>query len=341
MTKDYKKILIIDDSEVDREVLKNILSEEFSTTEAENGSAGVEKILKEGNSLDAILLDVSMPVMDGFGVLKRMEENRLNNIPVFLITAEATRENVANAAQYHISGFIRKPYDRAEVLWRLETKLGMLGRNSLTEEDIQETVKYIADLEGIYRRFLKNFGLDCGHYERMADLMEILLYGYFNDLDETDQIYVKLVSRAAFFCDIGNMLLPNNFKFKSSKQDEMSNDIYGHTGAGSSIIHLNYSRHCEYFVHICGDMCAHHHERYDGNGFPHKVMGNHNAVFTQMGRLVDEFDNMFYRYREHNNMQFEFVRGALMRDVGAIRPELPGLLVKCKREIDRYYNAVN
>ena len=215
MTKDYKKILIIDDSEVDREVLKNILSEEFSTTEAENGSAGVEKILKEGNSLDAILLDVSMPVMDGFGVLKRMEENRLNNIPVFLITAEATRENVANAAQYHISGFIRKPYDRAEVLWRLETKLGMLGRNSLTEEDIQETVKYIADLEGIYRRFLKNFGLDCGHYERMADLMEILLYGYFNDLDETDQIYVKLVSRAAFFCDIGNMLLPNNFKFKS------------------------------------------------------------------------------------------------------------------------------
>ena len=164
MTKDYKKILIIDDSEVDREVLKNILSEEFSTTEAENGSAGVEKILKEGNSLDAILLDVSMPVMDGFGVLKRMEENRLNNIPVFLITAEATRENVANAAQYHISGFIRKPYDRAEVLWRLETKLGMLGRNSLTEEDIQETVKYIADLEGIYRRFLKNFGLDCGHY---------------------------------------------------------------------------------------------------------------------------------------------------------------------------------
>ena len=111
MTKEYKKILIIDDSEVDREVLKTILSEEFSTLEAENGSVGVEKILKNGNSLDAILLDVSMPVMDGFGVLKRLEENRVNNIPVFLITAEATRENVANAARYHISGFIRKPYE--------------------------------------------------------------------------------------------------------------------------------------------------------------------------------------------------------------------------------------
>ena len=341
MTKEYKKILIIDDSEVDREVLKTILSEEFSTLEAENGSVGVEKILKNGNSLDAILLDVSMPVMDGFGVLKRLEENRVNNIPVFLITAEATRENVANAARYHISGFIRKPYDREEVLWRLETRLGMLGRNSLSEEDIQETEKYIADLESIYRRFLKNFGQDCGHYERMSDLLEILLNGSYNDLDETDQVYVKLVSKAAFFCDIGNMLLPNNFKFKSSKQDEMSNDIYGHTGAGSSIIHLNYSRHCEYFVHICGDMCAHHHERYDGNGFPHKIMGNHNTVFTQLCRLADEFDSMFYRYREHNNMQFEFVRGALVRDTGAVRPELPGLLVKCKREIDRYYNAVN
>ncbi len=106
MTKDYKKILIIDDSEVDREVLKNILSEEFSTTEAENGSAGVEKILKEGNSLDAILLDVSMPVMDGFGVLKRMEENRLNNIPVFLITAESSNPVMKEAYELGVMDVI-------------------------------------------------------------------------------------------------------------------------------------------------------------------------------------------------------------------------------------------
>lgn len=338
-----RKLLIIDDSEIDREVLKNILEEEFSILEADNGSAGVEKILKEMDSLDAILLDVSMPVMDGFGVLKRMRENRIDSIPIFLITAEATRDNVTSAAQYDISGFIKKPFEREEVLWRMESKLGLTGKNSLTEEDIQETEKYIADLDMVYRRFLKNFGQDSGHYERMADLMEILLKKYLINAGEesVEQAQIEIISKAAFFCDIGNMLLPNNFKFKSSKQDEMSNDIYGHTGSGASIIRLNYSKHCEYFVQICADMCAHHHERYDGKGFPHKVKGKNNAIFTQMCKLADEFDNLFYRYREHNELQFEFVRGTLMQDRGSVREEILELLAQCKREIDEYYSAVN
>lgn len=340
MLRDDRKLLIIDDSEVDRGVLKTILEEEFSIVEAENGSAGIDRILKGLDVLDGILLDVSMPVLDGFGVLQRMKENKINDIPVFLITAEATRENVASAAQYQISGFIKKPFEREEFLWRLESKMGMVGEGSLSQEDIWETEKYISDLDTVYRRFLKNFGQDSGHYERMADLMEILLNQYLGSGSERVQDQIKMISKAAFFCDIGNMLLPNNFKFKSSKQDEMSNDIYGHTGSGASIIRLNYSKHCEYFVQICADMCMHHHERYDGNGFPYKLVGKNNTIFTQMCRLVDEFDQMFYRYREHNEMQFEFVRSTLAKDVGAVRSEVLELLVRCKQEIDDYYSTL-
>ncbi|MCI8705660.1 MAG: response regulator [Lachnospiraceae bacterium] len=343
MAEKENKLLIIDDSEIDRGVLRSILGEEFSIIEAENGSDGLDQIRNGSGVLDAILLDVSMPVMDGFGMLEQMKKYKMEDIPVYLITAEATRQNVANAAQYHVSGFIKKPFEREDILWRLEAKMGMLGYGSLSEEDIQETEKYIADLDNVYRRFLKNFGQDSGHYERMSDLMEILLKQYLGTRGQTseeEKIQIGMISRAAFFCDIGNMLLPNNFKFKASKQDEMSNDIYGHTRSGASIVRLNYSKHCEYFVQVCADMCAHHHERYDGNGFPNKLVGKNNTIFTQMCKLADEFDNLFYRYREHNDLQFEFVRGMLARDQGSVRPEVMGLLAGCKQDIDRYYGKM-
>ncbi len=202
MAEKENKLLIIDDSEIDRGVLRSILGEEFSIIEAENGSDGLDQIRNGSGVLDAILLDVSMPVMDGFGMLEQMKKYKMEDIPVYLITAEATRQNVANAAQYHVSGFIKKPFEREDILWRLEAKMGMLGYGSLSEEDIQETEKYIADLDNVYRRFLKNFGQDSGHYERMSDLMEILLKQYLGTRGQTsekEKIQIGMISRAAFF----------------------------------------------------------------------------------------------------------------------------------------------
>lgn len=126
MAKENKKLLIVDDEEPDRETLKSILRSEFSILEADSGFSALKIISEKKNELDAILLDVSMPVMNGFGVLKNMKAKKIRNICVFLITSEATKENVEKAAEYHVSEFIKKPFERDEIINRLKTKLEMI-----------------------------------------------------------------------------------------------------------------------------------------------------------------------------------------------------------------------
>lgn len=343
MTRKDKTLLIVDDSEIDRMVLKNILCNEFDIIEADSGYSALEIILQKADCLDAILLDVSMPVLDGFGVLQLMKEKNIDNLPVFMITAEATRDNVQKATQFNISEFIKKPFEREDILKRLRLKLGVISNYNLTETDIEETYKYMSDLEGIYNKYLANFGEDNGHYRRITDLMKILLkaYSVAANRSELDRTHIEIISKAGYFCDIGNMVVSNKFP-QSIKQEEMDKDAYqSHTVLGADIIRLNYSKHCKYFIQICTDICIHHHERYDGKGFPHKIAGENNLIYTQICRLADRFDSLFFRYRDHSELQFDFVVKELARDEGAVSKEVFSLLAGCKHDIIKYYSLIS
>lgn len=118
-----KKVLIVDDSDTDRDVLKNILRSDFNVIEANSGFAALGVIAEKKKELDAIFLDISMPVFNGFAVLENIKEKKISNICVFMITSEATKENVEKAAGYHIAGFIKKPYDADDIIERLKEAL--------------------------------------------------------------------------------------------------------------------------------------------------------------------------------------------------------------------------
>lgn len=337
-----KRILIVDDSEIDREVLKSIFSDEFEVIETDNGYSALEIILKKKEHLDAIVLDVSMPVLDGLSVLRILRENNFEDAPVFMITAEATKDNVEKASQYKISEFIKKPFDRDEILRRLRLKLGVMAKQKLTETDIEETRKYISDLDAIYEKHLSFTGENNSHNERIADLMKIMLEKYMADTKgaELNEFQAEVISKAAYFCDIGNMLIPDTPAFKASKNDKTGNDVYQeHTVLGAGIIRLNYSENCRYFVQVCADMCLHHHERCDGTGFPHGISGNNISVYTQMCGLADRFDSLYFKYREHNELQFDFVISELAQDNGAVSREIFSLLTDSKADIVAYYNS--
>ena len=119
-----KTVLIVDDSDADRGVLKNILRNGFNVLEAPSGFAALNVISEKKKELDAIFLDISMPVLDGFTILESMKEKKITNICVFMITSEATKENVEKAAGFHIAGFIKKPYDADDIIERVKQALG-------------------------------------------------------------------------------------------------------------------------------------------------------------------------------------------------------------------------
>lgn len=338
---DLKTILIVDDSEIDRVVLKNILCNDFNVVEADSGYAALEILLKSKTHLDAMLLDISMPVLDGFGVLRILKENNAGDIPVFLITAEATKDNVAKAASFDISEFVRKPFDRDDILKRLRLKLGVVSDYKLSDADITETHKYVASLQSIYTTYLNNFGEEKGHYKRVADVMRIMLEKYASTYGRLDKVHIEIISRASYFYDIGRMAVPNKI-FTATKLEDAERDIYhSHTVLGGELIHLNTSEHCRYFVQVCADMCTHHHERYDGKGFPHKIVGSNNLIYTQMCRLAARFDTLFYKYREHNGAQFDFAMADIVQDKGAVGEEVLSLLSQCKSDIIAHYKSMS
>ena len=116
-----KRILIIDDSEIDREILSCILSiDDYDIDTAENGYLGLEKILRARRPIDCIILDLHMPIMNGFSVLEIMKQNEVKNIPVVIMTAESTSENLKKTFPYNIADFICKPYEPELILMRLK-----------------------------------------------------------------------------------------------------------------------------------------------------------------------------------------------------------------------------
>lgn len=340
MASKERTVLIVDDSEIDRSILKNILSENFEVLEAENGFSAIEIVSLNRHEIDAILLDIMMPHITGFDVLRLLKESGLDHIPVFLITAEATKENVLRAAQYNIAEFISKPFDRDDILNRMKLLLGIRTQYWLTVEDISQMRMYIEKLEALYKVYLTNFGKDDAHYRRMVDLMQILLTRYASKHKDSqlDKEKIEIISKAAYFCDIGAMMVPDKMAGFSRDPEKLEMLTRNHTKFGSSIIKLGESKHCEFFMEVCSEMCMNHHERYDGLGYPRGISGKSLSAYSQMCRLVDEFDSLFSKFYGANELQVNLVMKKILRDDGLVSEEIMSLFDDCRIGISSYYS---
>jgi len=340
MAQERKHLLIVDDVEIDRIILKSILCKDFDIMEANNGNMAFDYLTTNGDQLDAVMLDLAMPHIDGFDVLKFMEDKGLNQIPVFLVTAEPTRDNVEKAMQYNVAEFIGKPFDREDVLRRLRSRLGITPVYDLKNDDLKETQAYIAELEDLYKKYMTNFGKDDTHYRVMVDLMRILLT-YYNKYLRDDKLTtdgIELISKAAYFCDIGEIFIPDKrLQIMSGNADgpDMQRE---HTHLGYSFIRLNRSKSCEYFVEVCSSMCLHHHERVDGKGYPDGLIGDNNSFYNQLCRLVDEFENMRSKFYGDKARPVKFVVKRLVNDdSGLVSPKVSALLEDCEPQLIDYF----
>lgn len=341
MAEDRKCLLIVDDSEIDRMILKNILSKDFDIFEANSGNEAFDFITSRADQIDGIFLDIAMPHIDGFDVLRFMKDKDVTGIPVFLISAEPTRDNVERAMKHNISEFIGKPFDQEEVVRRVRSKLGVIPDYNLTKDDLKATEAYISDLEQLYNRYLSNFGKDDKHHKIMVALMRILLISYSRQVRDAKLTpdSIDLISRAAYFCDIGEMLVPDKrLQMLPGFPNQDENIGRSHPELGASIIRLNKDKSCEYFVEICASMCLHHHERYDGKGYPDGLFEDNNSIYNQMCRLVDEFEKMRSKFYGDKSRPVKFIVRRLVNDrPGMVAPLLYYLLEDCESQVIEYF----
>lgn len=342
MANDKRQLLVVDDSEIDRIILKSMLSAEFTIQEATNGSMAIEFITRISDQLDAVLLDISMPHITGFDVLQFMRDKGMNELPVFLITSEPTRENVERALMYNVEEFICKPFFKDDVLRRLHSRLGVIPEFDPQKEDLSETRAFISSLQDVYQRYLVNFGKKDDRYRVMQDLMHILLTRYSRTKHGKglDNNRIDLISRAAYFCDIGEMLLPDKrIQLMEGQAASLTETQQSHTVLGANLVRLNQAKTCAYFVEICSGMCLHHHERYDGTGYPDGIRGKNNSIFNQLCRLVDDFEEKRSKFYGNSMRPVKFIiKRLLSDDPGMVSQEVLDLLEDCEPNILDYFS---
>lgn len=345
MAEAKKRLLLADDSFIDREILHHILENHFEITDAKNGYEALNLLTKKEEHYDAMLLDVMMPVIDGFSVLQLMENNRIEKLPVIMMTAEATKENVRRAGEYGVTSFVSKPFDPETVLEKVHTLLNIEQRTPLKdigplkEFDINDTNVYIGRLQGIYKEYLKNRGASDERYKRISELTRILMSQYASQFvgDEYEPAKINMITTAAYFYNIGYMTIPDRC-IEFPKKNESDYRMYQkHTIAGGRLIRTNIAPSCNYFISVCTDICMYHHERADGTGFPHQLTAEEIPIHVQVCSFAAQFDEVFCKLDDFTRQNFNIAISQLSVDAGAFSDEIYKLARECKGSITDFY----
>lgn len=296
-------ILIVDDDPVNRKILEKLFSAYYTVIEAENGYMGLDEILRTENRLCAILLDVMMPGMNGIEVLKRLKEwGVLENIPVFLITADSSAEMMKEAYELGVMDIISKPVVSYMVIRRVLSIVELFeARKHLKNVVKKQNLELLDQAEKI---ILLNQGMiealataiefrseeSGGHVQRISQITRLVLENtvFGEDLEDKE---IENIVLAAVMHDVGKITIPDAVLTKPGR---LTSEEYAimqeHTTKGVSILESIPQLHgSEIYGYAC-DIARHHHERWDGKGYPDGLKGDEISPWAQVVSLADVYD---------------------------------------------------
>ena len=294
-----EKILIIDDSELNRAILADMLGEEYDIVEAENGLEGVATLQRMGPEISLVLLDIVMPEMDGFGVLSTMNQNRwIDDIPVIMISAESGSSHIERAYELGVTDFITRPFDALIVhrrvvntilLYAKQKKLVGMVADQIYEKERQGNLM-IDILSHIVEFRNGESGL---HVLHVRTLTELLLRRLAQKTDRYDLSpeNISIITTASALHDIGKIAIDEHILNKPGKlTNEEFATMKTHTTVGADMLkNLPIHQH-DPLVSVAYEICRWHHERYDGRGYPDGLLGDEIPISAQVVALADVYD---------------------------------------------------
>lgn len=352
-------VMIIDDDEISREMLTELLKNEYKILTASNGKEGLELFVKNFDSIAAILLDLQMPVMGGMQVLELLNKRKLlSKVPVILVTSEDSEEIEKKGYEYGAVQYVRKPFYPDVVrqmikniieLFAYKTELEQMVKNQterltrqnrlLGERDrklrkMNETV--INTLSNVVE--FRNMESD-NHTERIREYTKCLgksMMEFFPEYNLTPD-KVDKISCASVIHDIGKIVLPESILMKPEKLNQEEQEIMkSHTTKGAEIIaeriRLEDTEFCDY----CYDIARHHHERYDGTGYPDGLKADELSIAVQMVSLADAYDGLISKHIHKVGYELDKAYDMIINgEVGSFSSKLLQVFSTSRFEIER------
>ncbi len=300
MEKD-RTILIVDDQEINRVILAEGFRDNYNIIEAENGSQAVE-VIDSGRKISAVLLDLIMPEMDGISVLRHMNKTgSISRIPVFIVTAATekdSRELLMTAYDLGAVDVISKPFFMNFLKCRIGNVVELYRHREDLEALVEEKVNRLEIINKSMVEALANIieFRDCEsgeHVKRISGLTKILMTEvtrmypeYYLSKEEIDKI-----ATASILHDVGKIAIPDNILNKPGRLTKEEFEIMKlHTVKGCEILANIPNLIDEDIYNYSYDICRHHHERWDGRGYPDGIKGDEISIWAQAVAIVDVYD---------------------------------------------------
>ena len=341
-----QQILIVDDSEMNREILTEMLQDDFRILEAENGEEALKMLKQYGTGISLMLLDIVMPVMNGFEVLAAMaREHWMDDIPVIMISSEGSEDYIRRAYEMGIADYIRRPFDAKIVYQRVFNTIKLYAKQrrliSLVADQIYEKEKNNRMMVGILSQIVEFRNGESGpHVLHIQTLTRLLLERL---VQKTGQYRLSwseqyMISMASALHDIGKIGIDEKILNKPGKLTKEEFDIMKtHTLIGATMLENLKMYQGEILLEVAYQICRWHHERYDGKGYPDGLVGEEIPISAQVVSLADAYDALISdRVYKKAYSHEQAVKMILNGECGAFNP----VLLECLTDIQDHLKEV-
>ncbi|MDY5476741.1 MAG: diguanylate cyclase [Enterocloster clostridioformis] len=295
-----QKILIVDDSEINRALLVDILEEQYDVAEADNGVEAIALLSKQRTDFSLLLLDIMMPEMDGFEVLAYINKYHWNNtFAVIMISADDSPVNIKRAYDLGAFDYISRPFDSTIVQRRISNTMFLYARQQRLEkiiaEQFHEQEKNNKLMISILSHIVEFRNGESGlHILHVNTITKYLLKQLVRRTDQypLSKADISLISTASALHDIGKISISDAILNKPGRLTEEEFEVMKtHSMVGANmLLDLPIEQQEVPLVKVASEICRWHHERYDGNGYPDGLKGEEIPIAAQVVALADVYD---------------------------------------------------
>ena len=340
------QLLVVDDSEMNREILKEILGKEYRILEACDGEEALKMLEQYGTEISLVLLDIIMPKMDGFEVLAYMNRDKwIEDIPVIMISSEGSESYIRRAYELGASDYISRPFDAKVVYQRVINMIKLYAKQRrlihLVTDQIYEKEKNNRMMTGILTQIVEFRNGESGlHVLHINILTQLLLEKLMRKSENYDLSWSQqhMIATASALHDIGKIGIDEKILNKPGKlTKEEFEAMKQHTIIGARMLDRLEMYHDEEMMKYAYEICRWHHERYDGKGYPDGLVGEEIPISAQVVSLADVYDALISdRVYKKAYSHEQAVKMILNGECGAFNP----VLLECLTDIQDHLKEV-
>lgn len=335
-----QKIFIVDDSEMNREILKEILGEGYEYLEADNGREALA-LLQQRVDIDLVLLDITMPEVYGFGVLEMMNQYHwIDELPVMIISSESDAAVINHAYELGVMDYIQRPFNAVVVQRRVSNMLMLYARQNYLVQKVEEQVlnreKSNDNMINILSHVIEFRNHESGEHILHVRLITDMLLRHLMQITDRyplSESEISMIATVSALHDIGKIGIPEEILNKPGKlTDEEFGTIKTHTTIGDGMLRSMPVEQNDPFMQATHEIVRWHHERWDGKGYPDGLKGDEIPIAAQVVALADVYDALTsercYKRAFSHEKAIEMI---LNGECGSFNP----LLMRCLREMQK------